>query len=93
MIKNQFIKFEIEKPINKYFINSKKEAVKLTHDLVQKSVLSRSNSDVSLGTFLSGGVDSSIISLCLSQQLNKKIDTFSICFVNSTIVSVVELFV
>ncbi|OBX21687.1 asparagine synthase (glutamine-hydrolysing) [Gelidibacter algens] len=51
-----------------------------TKDLVQKSVESRSIADVGLGTFLSGGVDSSIISLCLAQTTDKKIDTFSIGF-------------
>lgn len=71
---------EIDKTINKFNTQSKKEAVKLTHDLVKKSVLSRTISDVPLGTFLSGGVDSSIVSLCLAQQLEKKIDTFSIGF-------------
>lgn len=55
-------------------------ATKITHDLVQESVISRSISDVPLGTFLSGGVDSSIISLCLAQKSNTKIDTFSIGF-------------
>ncbi len=51
-----------------------------TKELVYKSVNSRSIADVGLGTFLSGGVDSSIISLCLSQATEKKIDTFSIGF-------------
>ena len=59
---------------------SKTEAIKLNHDLVQKSVESRSVSEVPIGTFLSGGVDSSIISLCLAQQSEKKIDTFSVGF-------------
>jgi asparagine synthase (glutamine-hydrolysing) len=31
-------------------------------------------------TFLSGGVDSSIVSLCLAQQSSTKIETFSIGF-------------
>ncbi|MCK0159318.1 asparagine synthase (glutamine-hydrolyzing) [Allomuricauda sp. F6463D] len=48
--------------------------------MVYDSVESRSVSDVPLGTFLSGGVDSSIVSLCLSQATGKKIDTFSIGF-------------
>lgn len=77
---NKYSIFEIDKPISKFAIQSKKEATKVTQDLVQKSVLSRSISDVSLGTFLSGGVDSSIVSLCLAQQQEKKIDTFSIGF-------------
>lgn len=56
------------------------KAQKKTRELVTQSVESRSISDVPLGTFLSGGVDSSIISLCLSQMNNDKIDTFSIGF-------------
>ena len=51
-----------------------------TKELVYNSVDSRSIADVGLGTFLSGGVDSSIISLCLAQSTDKKIDTFSIGF-------------
>ena len=58
------------------FDNAKKKV----KDMVYNSVESRSVSDVPLGTFLSGGVDSSIVSLCLSQSTGKKIDTFSIGF-------------
>ncbi|RKE95305.1 asparagine synthase (glutamine-hydrolyzing) [Ichthyenterobacterium magnum] len=49
-------------------------------DRVYKSVESRSISDVPLGTFLSGGVDSSVVSYCLSDITDSKIDTFSIGF-------------
>jgi asparagine synthase (glutamine-hydrolysing) len=49
-------------------------------ELVIESIESRSVSDVPIGTFLSGGVDSSIVSLGLSQLSSKKIDTFSIGF-------------
>lgn len=56
------------------------DAKSKTKELVYDSVDSRSIADVGLGTFLSGGVDSSIISLCLSQTTDKKIDTFSIGF-------------
>lgn len=79
---NSYSLFEIERPVSQFSIKSTKDAVRMTHDLVQKSVLDRSISDVPLGTFLSGGVDSSIVSLCLSQQQNAKIDTFSIGFEN-----------
>ncbi|MFP4846808.1 asparagine synthase (glutamine-hydrolyzing) [Winogradskyella sp. PE311] len=51
-----------------------------TKELLYNSVASRSIADVGLGTFLSGGVDSSIVSLCLSQATDKKINTFSIGF-------------
>lgn len=56
------------------------EAKQAVRDRVFKSVESRSVSDVPLGTFLSGGVDSSIVSFCLSDMLDSKIDTFSIGF-------------
>jgi asparagine synthase (glutamine-hydrolysing) len=60
------------------------DAKQKTKELVLKSVESRSISDVPLGTFLSGGVDSSIISLCLSQLKETKIETFSIGFKKAT---------
>lgn len=56
------------------------EAKKRTHDLVYKSVRSRAVSDVPIGTFLSGGVDSSIVSLCLANLSDRPIQTFSIGF-------------
>lgn len=66
---------------NSFFNNmSFEDAKSVTRDLIFKSVKSRSISDVKLGTFLSGGVDSSIVSYCLSKQSTKKIDTFSIGF-------------
>lgn len=51
-----------------------------TRELVMESIESRSIADVPLGTFLSGGVDSSIVSLALAQQKGNKIDTFSVGF-------------
>jgi asparagine synthase (glutamine-hydrolysing) len=60
------------------------DAKKVNHDLVMKSIESRSISDVPLGTFLSGGVDSSIVSLGLSKLSNVKIDTFSMGFEKKT---------
>jgi asparagine synthase (glutamine-hydrolysing) len=70
----------ISHSFKKYELGDKQSIIKQNHDLVQESVLSRSISDVPLGTFLSGGVDSSIISLSLAQQTASKIDTFSIGF-------------
>ena len=56
------------------------EASKKVRELVFNSVESRSVSDVPLGTFLSGGVDSSVVSFCLAKLSEAKIDTFSIGF-------------
>ena len=47
---------------------------------VMESVESRSIADVSVGTFLSGGVDSSVVTHCLSEISDQKIETFSIGF-------------
>lgn len=66
----------VEKYINVDFQTAKN----ITHDLVMESVISRAVSDVPLGVFLSGGVDSSVVSCCLAQQMNTPINTFSMGF-------------
>jgi asparagine synthase (glutamine-hydrolysing) len=70
---------EEPKPIHKKDISFAHASVRVK-ELVQESVESRSISDVPIGTFLSGGVDSSIVSLCLAKMNNQKINTFSIGF-------------
>jgi asparagine synthase (glutamine-hydrolysing) len=57
-----------------------KEAKDHARELVIQSVKSRSVADVPLGTFLSGGVDSSVVSWALANQSGNKIDTFSVGF-------------
>lgn len=54
-------------------------AKKELHDLLTDSISMRLVADVPVGTFLSGGLDSSIIS-ALAAQLHSDIDTFSIGF-------------
>jgi asparagine synthase (glutamine-hydrolysing) len=54
-------------------------------------VASRSISDVPLGTFLSGGVDSSIVSLALANQSSTPIDTFSVGFEKNLLMSLIKL--
>lgn len=84
-LENQEIKkHEITQNFEKYDQISKTEAISITHNKVMESVASRSVSDVKIGTFLSGGVDSSIVSLCLAKQTDSKIDTFSIGFENKS---------
>lgn len=70
---------EKQKPIEKLDI-SFEDAKKKVHDKVMESVETRSIADVSLGTFLSGGVDSSVVTHCLAEISNEKIETFSIGF-------------
>ncbi|RIV74393.1 asparagine synthase (glutamine-hydrolyzing) [Flagellimonas aequoris] len=61
---------------------SLEEAQASIRSLVEESVVSRSIADVPIGTFLSGGVDSSIVSLCLAKNNPSPIETFSIGFKN-----------
>ncbi|WP_203258687.1 asparagine synthase (glutamine-hydrolyzing) [Hyunsoonleella ulvae] len=58
----------------------KEEASLKVRELVEESVDSRSVSDVPIGTFLSGGVDSSVVTWCLAKNSDSKINTFSIGF-------------
>ncbi|MBF8149564.1 asparagine synthase (glutamine-hydrolyzing) [Winogradskyella sp. F6397] len=70
---------EKQKPVEKLDI-SFNDAKKKVHDEVMKSVETRSIADVSLGTFLSGGVDSSVVTHCLAEISSENIETFSIGF-------------
>ncbi len=55
-------------------------AKKQVFEMVFENVKSRSIADVPIGTFLSGGVDSSVVSWALAQQSSQPINTFSIGF-------------
>lgn len=59
-------------------IKTEEEALKGIEELLFKSVESRLISDVEVGSLLSGGIDSSLISALYSKITNKKINTFSI---------------
>lgn len=59
---------------------SYEEAKRSVRELVYKSVESRMISDVPIGVFLSGGVDSGIVASCMSKISNKSVDSFSISF-------------
>jgi asparagine synthase (glutamine-hydrolysing) len=55
------------------------EAVEKTNKLVERAVIKRMNADVPLGTFLSGGLDSSIVS-AIAADFKSELNTYSIGF-------------
>lgn len=57
-----------------------KSAKNQTKELLIQAVEKRLVSDVKVGAFLSGGIDSSLLVGIIAKELNKSIDTFSITF-------------
>ncbi len=68
----------IESSIEKEALENEKEAKKILNGLLFDSVEKQLVSDVPIGTFLSGGVDSSLVTAIASKVSEKKINTFSI---------------
>jgi len=68
----------------KYFPNEKiikrEEAIFLLKDCLQKSVQRHLIADAPIGVFLSGGLDSSILSLLANSQQQTKLNTLSLFF-------------
>jgi asparagine synthase (glutamine-hydrolysing) len=56
------------------------QACEKLRSLLEKSVKQRMISDVPIGSFLSGGIDSSIITAIMAKQSKEQINTFSIGF-------------
>ena len=73
--------------VNKYWtleyrpvINDLATAEEVVQEKVRKSILSQTVSDVPVGTLLSGGVDSTIVTSLLAAQYGPNLSTFSIGF-------------
>ena len=82
IIKHSYFKIKSSENDDKVILNyenAKNELKKLMFE----SVESRLESDVKVGSFLSGGVDSSIISALMTKIKNEKIDTFTIGYNNN----------
>lgn len=62
------------------FKGSEKEAIDITREKLRESVRLRLQSDVEVGVYLSGGLDSSITSLLAKQLNSQEVRSFSVAF-------------
>ncbi len=91
--KGNYLKFSgddsLIKPINCNFVRDDiteelaKNPIKITREIVEEAIVSRLLSDVPIGCFLSGGLDSTIVSIIASERV-EKLSTFNIAFENIT---------
>ncbi|MFK7824242.1 MAG: asparagine synthase (glutamine-hydrolyzing) [Oligoflexales bacterium] len=59
------------------------EAVKALQELMEESISSRCISDVPIGSFLSGGIDSSLITSIMQKHSSRPIKTYTVGFKNN----------
>jgi asparagine synthase (glutamine-hydrolysing) len=67
-------------PSRKAFVSSTDNVVRQVRDLIDQAVDEHLLADVPVASFLSGGIDSSIVTAVAAQKLERKIQTFSIGF-------------
>ena len=75
--------WDIEGTIRRNVITDQYEAKTRLNELIKSSVSMRLVSDVPFGTFLSGGIDSSLVTAVASREYSGKLKTFSIGFADS----------
>lgn len=71
---------QVIKNISNPFLGSEDQAIEELDIKLNKAVKSRMISDVPIGSFLSGGVDSSLITALMQANSESKVNTFSIGF-------------
>jgi asparagine synthase (glutamine-hydrolysing) len=67
-------------PSRKAFVSSTDNVLRHVRDLIDRAVDEHLLSDVPVASFLSGGIDSSIVTAVAAQKLEKKLQTFSVGF-------------
>lgn len=72
--------WQINRKITKQIITKEEEAKEQLKSLLENSVKYHLTADVPYGTFLSGGIDSSLVSAIAQKVSNKQIKTFTIGF-------------
>ncbi|MDB5256731.1 MAG: asnB [Chitinophagaceae bacterium] len=75
--------WSINDKIKDHVVSDEKEATRAIEDLLVSSVSYRMISDVPIGTFLSGGVDSSLVTAIMQKLSPQAINSFSIGFKES----------
>ena len=74
-VKKQWWKFD-ETTITNNCISDETKALEVLENLLSKSVRNSLINDLPVGTLLSGGIDSSLVTAIAAKQSNKQIDTF-----------------
>ena len=72
--------WSLENPPNTEGVSDKATAQKKIRELLTASIERRMISDVPLGAFLSGGIDSSAVVALMSECSSRRIDTFTVSF-------------
>lgn len=75
--------WELSKILSSPKLKDEEKATATLKDLLNTSVAYRLISDVPFGTFLSGGIDSSLVTAIAARQVTQKLNTFSIGFNDS----------
>jgi len=64
----------------KSLVNDPKAAIELGEELIRQSVREQMHADVPTGAFLSGGIDSSLITAVMQHQSSQPVRTFTVAF-------------